>query len=315
VTTHPLVGGPVTVGLDIGGTKVHGLVLDAEGVVLHALRLPTVRGRAGVVSGAADVVRKLAAAAGLTVADLAGVGVGVPGVVDPATGEVRHAVNLGIQGAVPLGRLLSAELDGLPVRVDNDLNVAALGAEHALGPDGHDLAYLALGTGVAAGLVLDGRPRRGARGGAGEIGHIPLVPDGLPCPCGQRGCLERYASGAALDAAWPTVSGRPAPAELFDAAASGDPRAVEIRDEFARAVAAAVQILVLTCDVDRVVLGGGVSELGAPLLEVVVRALDEVAASSPFLASAGLGDRVRLTPSGVAVAAIGAALLGRGERA
>ena len=86
----------------------------------------------------------------------------------------------------------------------------------------HDLAFLALGTGLAAGLLLEGRLRRGSTGGAGEIGHLTLVPDGLPCKCGQLGCLEQYASGSALDTAWPSRYGRPAPEELFAAAEAGD---------------------------------------------------------------------------------------------
>lgn len=162
---------------------------------------------------------------------------------------------------------------------------------------------------MAAGLVLDGLVRRGASGAAGEIGHIPIVPDGLACPCGQRGCLEQYASGAALDLAWPSRTGRPSPVELFEAAGRGDPEAVGLRDTFAAAVASAVRLLVLTCDVRQVVLGGGVSALGAPLLAAVRSALTKQAASSPFLRAMGLAERVVLAPADVPVAAVGAALL------
>ncbi|OIQ80896.1 glucokinase [mine drainage metagenome] len=328
------------VGLDIGGTKVLGVLVDLYArvpEVRHTVRLPTVRGCEGVVASASAVVEALAAAAGIPVTRLRAVGVGVPGVVDPESGEVSHAVNLGITGTVRLGALLSARLQDAPVRVDNDLNVAALGAARVraarlalvgvargggrgLGGGADDpvtnrarsdadLAYLSLGTGVAAGLLLDGSVRRGARGAAGEIGHVPVVPDGLACPCGQRGCLERYASGAALDVAWPSHSGRPSPVELFAAAADGDPAAVAVRDGFAAAVAAAVRLLILTCDVDRVVIGGGVSGVGAPLLRAVREALAEQAARSPFLRSMAMADRVELAPQDVPVAAIGAALL------
>ncbi len=189
---------------------------------------------------------------------------------------------------------------------DRSLSVAA---RCPTAPTGADLAYLALGTGVAAGLVLDGMVRRGASGAAGEIGHIPLVPDGLACPCGQRGCLEQYASGSALDAAWPSRTGRPSPVELFEAAAEGDPAALRLRDAFIGAVASAVRILVLTCDVRQVVLGGGVSALGAPLLAAVRSALTEQAASSPFLRAMGLAERVVLAPADLPLAAVGAALL------
>ncbi|WP_456844570.1 ROK family protein [Cellulomonas sp. P5_C6] len=311
---------PWSVGLDVGGTKVLGVLMDAGGVVRHQLRSATVGGADGVVDTVVSVVEELAASAGVPVAELAGVGIGLPGVVDAADGTVEHAVNLGIEQRTPLAALVAARL-GLPVRVENDLTVAVVGAAHTV--DGqhaasdadvvHDLAFLALGTGLAAGLLLEGRLRRGSTGGAGEIGHLTLVPDGLPCKCGQLGCLEQYASGSALDAAWPSRYGRPAPEELFVAAEAGDPQAIEIRERFAWAVAAAVRILVLTCDVELVVIGGGVSALGQPLLRAITAELEREAQASPFLASMGLARRVSLAPADVPVGAVGAALLGRGE--
>lgn len=302
----------LAVGLDIGGTKTLGVLLGPDDAVLGSVRLPTTRGVEGVVTTAAKAVRALTDEAGTGPGALVGVGIGVPGVVDPATGTVVHAVNLGFPGdRTPLAHLLSAELDGTPVQVENDLNVAALGAAHAEGAPA-DLAFLALGTGLAAGLLMDGRLRRGAFGAAGEIGHIPFVADGPVCACGQRGCLELYASGASLDARWPGHGDVPAPAALFAAAAAGYPAAVALREEFALAVAAAIRILVLTTDVACVVLGGGVSQLGAQLRDAVVGVLDAQAAGSEFLASMRIGERVRLAPPGVPLAAIGAALLGRG---
>lgn len=300
--------GRCSVGLDIGGTKVLGVLLDEQAAVRATVRGSTRRGTAGVVATAAEVVRQLCAGAAISPGDLAGVGAGVPGVVDPLTGEVSHAVNLGIfDESVQLAPLLAAELHGVPVTVENDLNVAAVGAARVLGLDG-DLAFLALGTGVAAGLLLGGGLRRGHRGGAGEIGHVPYDPAGPTCPCGQRGCLELYASGSALGAAWPGRGGRPAAVELFEAAADGDAAAVEVRDAFATAVASAVRLLVLTCDVEHVVLGGGVAEVGAPLLAAVTHQLHAQAAGSSFLRSLEIADRVQLVPAGLPVAPIGAAL-------
>jgi len=297
-----------SVGLDIGGTKVLGVLLDDDATVRGTVRVQTRRGTEGVVGAAVEVVERLCAAAGLTPADLTGVGAGVPGVVDPLTGAVAHAVNLGIfDEAVHLAPLLAAALRGVPVTVENDLNVAAVGAARVLGLDG-DLAFLALGTGVAAGLLLGGELRRGHRGGAGEIGHVPHDPAGPRCPCGQRGCLELYASGSALGAAWPSRTGRPAAAELFEAAAGGNRAACAVRDDFTAAVASAVRLLVLTCDVEHVVLGGGVAEVGAPLLAAVTAQLHAQAAGSSFLRSLRIADRVQLVPPGLPVAPIGAAL-------
>ncbi|GAA2729191.1 ROK family protein [Cellulomonas aerilata] len=300
-----------SVGLDIGGTKISAVLVDETSTVRSALRMPTRHGVSGVVGSAAEATHRLCAQADVTPGELAAVGVGVPGMVDTAAGTVTHAVNLGVHGdPLPLGRLLGEELRRSPVRVENDLNVAALGASELLHLDG-DLAFLALGTGVGAGLVLDGQLRRGHRGGAGEIGHLPFRADGPTCLCGQRGCLELYASGSAIAAAWPSRTGRPAPAEVFEAAASGDADALRIRDDVADAVAAAVRMLVLMCDVRHVVLGGGVAQLGMPLLEAVTESLRVHAAGSPFLESMHIADRLVLSPRGGEVAPLGAALAAR----
>jgi predicted NBD/HSP70 family sugar kinase len=309
-----------TVGLDIGGTKILGALLDPEGDVVATVRRSTVHGADGLVTGAAHAVRDVVASGGVGLEVLAGVGLGIPGIVDHRSGTVKHAVNLGVHDdELLLADLLSAELGGVPVVVENDLNVAAVGAAHVLersaGPgatrEHEDLAFLALGTGLASGLVLDGELRRGVSGAAGEIGHIPVDPLGPECPCGQRGCLERFASGKALEAAWPSRHGKPSPVELFEAARAGDPEATAVKDRFASATASAVRLLVLTTDVRHVVLGGGVAQLGTELLDAVQDALREQAKVSPFLGSLRLAERVQLAPTDVPVAAVGAAVLGR----
>jgi glucokinase len=317
-TTAPTAPSGFSVGLDIGGTKTLAVLLGDDGEVLAQTRLATVLGPAGVVDAAARAVQGVARQAGVPLGDVTGVGVGVPGLVDSGAGTVRHAVNVGVDGApLELATLLSVRLGGIGVEVENDLNVAAVGAAHLVEAEGvgdtpTDLAFLALGTGLAAGIVLDGRLRRGSRGAAGEIGHVPVDPAGPPCACGQRGCLELYASGSAVTALWPTATGRPAPVELFEAAAAGDPDALVARATYARAVAAAVRMLVLTVDVQHVVLGGGVSQLGQPLLDAVQDALADESAASGFLRSLDLPGRVRLAPGRVAVGAVGAAVVGRG---
>lgn len=316
-----------TVGLDIGGTKILGALLDPAGEVVATVRRSTVHGADGLVDGAARAVRDVVESGGVELAAVVGVGLGIPGIVDHVSGTVKHAVNLGVHDdELPLAELLSAELGGVAVVVENDLNVAAVGAAHVLERSGstadgqggaggsaehEDLAFLALGTGLASGLVLDGKLRRGASGAAGEIGHIPVDPLGPECPCGQRGCLERYASGKALEAAWPSRHGKPAPVELFEAARAGDEEAIAVKDRFAAATASAVRLLVLTADVRHVVLGGGVALLGTELLDAVQDALREQAKVSSFLGSLKLAERVRLAPTHVPVAAVGAAVLGR----
>lgn len=296
------------VGIDIGGTKTDAVAIHPDGRIAQQLRLPTGFGPDAVLETAVSAVTQLAALCGTSLDGFASIGVGIPGAVDNGTGRVTHAVNLGLEG-LDLGAELTARL-GRPARIENDVNAAAIGAFHLLEKDpSHSMAYLNLGTGLAAGLVLGGELWRGSRGTAGEIGHIPVDPNGPECPCGQRGCLEMVASGSAIARQWPTDDARPARA-LFAAAASGDPRALEIKQRFVENVAAAVRVLVLTVDVDSVVIGGGLSSLGTPLLYDIVVVLESWEHASPFLASIDLSRRMQLVPTDFPAAAVGAALVG-----
>lgn len=296
------------VGVDIGGTKTDAVAMNADGTIVHRLRVPTGFGSDAVVETAVAAVVELASLSGIDTFEFDSIGIGIPGAVDNGTGRVSHAVNLGLEG-LELGSELSERL-GRAVRVENDVNAAAVGAFHLLGfDDSLSMAYLNLGTGLAAGLVLGGQLWRGSRGTAGEIGHIPVDPAGPLCPCGQRGCLETVASGSAVARQWPSDDPKPVRA-LFAAAAAGDATATEVKNRLVENVAAAVRILVLTVDVDSVVIGGGISSIGAPLLAEVTDVLSSWEAASPFLASIQLSSRVRLVPSDSPVAAVGAAFIG-----
>lgn len=304
-------GADLWVGLDIGGSKVHAVAVDDTGQVAAETRTPTLSGSAGVLTASGDALRELAAAAGVSVRGFAGVGVGVPGLVDPSQGDVAHAVNLGLAGAALGLRQSLGVLTGALVTVENDVNAAALGAASVLGLAEPDLAYLSVGTGIAAGVVLGGELRRGGRQAAGEIGHIPLDPAGPRCLCGQRGCLEVLASGSAIARRWPTVDGVPAAEALFAAADRGDPVAGRIRAEVVGHLASAVRLLVLTLDVDVVVLGGGVAQVGDALATAVRDVLVRLQQGSAFLHALDLPGRVVMTPADRPVAAVGAALAGR----
>ncbi|HEY6495031.1 MAG TPA: ROK family protein [Trebonia sp.] len=294
------------VGLDIGATKILGAVIDADGTVITQTRQDTLPGPDGVLDTAATVVELLATA--LDGALPSHIGIGIPGIVDRDRGTVAHAVNLGLGGeAFPLAERL-ADRTGASVVVENDLNAATWGAHVLSGAD--DLAYLALGTGLAAGYVLSGALRRGVHGVAGEIGHVPVDPAGPLCSCGQRGCLELRASGSALTAAWPARGTVPPAEALFAAAAAGNPEAVAARDRFAAGVADAVRMVGLAVDPAAIIIGGGVAHVGEPLRAAVTAALRSQAAASPFLAALGLADRLTLLPGRLPVGAIGAALIG-----
>lgn len=298
-------------GIDIGGTKTAAVAIGADGELSDQVRMPTGFGAEAVVATAIRTVERMTTLAGVGASAFTSIGIGIPGAVDNATGRVEHAVNLGLEG-LDLGPRLADRL-GVEVRVENDVKAAALGAHHLLGiADGirvNSMAYLNLGTGLAAGVVLDGRLLRGGHGVAGEIGHIPVDPAGVRCGCGQRGCLETLASGLAIARMWPTASEHPA-RELFAAAEAGDARAQAVREEFLTGVASAVRLLALTVDVDTVVIGGGLAALGEPLLAGTRRILNRWADESAFIASTGLAARVQVIPLGFPAAAVGAALVG-----
>lgn len=299
------------VGLDVGGTKTDALAIDAAGAIAGRIRLVTGWGPDAVARTVVDAVRMLGAEAGVDLSAVRSVGVGIPGQIEPGTGRVAHAVNLGVD-ELDLAAAVSPEL-GVPVHVENDVKAAALGA-HALhartgSPAPASMAYLNLGTGVAAGIVSDGGLWRGARGTAGEIGHIPIDPEGPLCRCGQRGCIEAFAGGGAIAERWAKRSALPV-RDVFDAADAGDPSARQLRAGLARGVAAAVRVLVLTADVDIVVLGGGVTALGDRLMTDVAAELSASAEASSFMRSLHLTDRVELLPPGSPAAALGAALVG-----
>ena len=300
--------GTLRIGIDIGGTKTDAVAITSTGEIVEQLGLPTGFGPDAVLETAIAAVTRLADLTATDVADFTSIGIGIPGAVDNGTGRVTHAVNLGLEG-LDLGAELSTRL-GRAVRVDNDTNAAALGAFHLLDKqEGHSMAFLSLGTGLSAGIIIEGRLWRGSRGTAGEIGHIPVDPDGPECSCGQRGCLEMLASGSAIARQWPTDDPKPARA-LFAAAAAGDARAIEVKQRFVESVAAGVRLLALTFDIDMVVIGGGLSSLGPVLLDAVRAVLASWEAESPFLASIRLSERVAIVPQDFPAAAVGAALVG-----
>lgn len=298
----------VRLGLDIGGTTVHGIAVDAEShqVIGEQITHPTRHGADGVVTSAVEMISALRTALPSD-HDVVAVGLGVPGIVHD--GAVTHAVNLGLDH-VPLdlaGRV-AERTDGVLVTVENDVKTAALGGLAWLQEQGStvdDLALLNVGTGLAAAFLLDGKLRHGSRGMAGEIGHLVHDPDGPICPCGRRGCLELFASGSGLRRQWDGTA-----AELFAAAATGSSDAARIRDQLTAGIAKAISLLAYGLDVSYVLVTGGVVSATPALRQAILDDLrtDE---STSLGKLAAIADRVRWLPSDYPAGALGAALLGR----
>jgi glucokinase len=297
----------VVLGVDVGGSKVLAVAVDDRLRVLGRHRVGSRHGPRGVHDSVHEAVAGALAVAGADPSAVLAAGVGVPGVVTPGTGKVSYAVNLGLgRDTVDLAALL-ADLAPAPVVVENDVNAAAVGV-HAADPAGGDLALLSVGTGLAAGLVVDGRLHRGSTGVAGEIGHLQVEPQGPACGCGQRGCLETVSSGQALAREWPAPPGTSVAEAVWAAADAGAPHARTLRHRFVGGLAAAVRTLVLTWDVPRVVLAGGVADLGEPLAQAVRHRLAQDAAGTHLLQALRLPERVTVLPAPLRdVGAVGAA--------
>ena len=294
------------VGLDIGGTKTDAVAVDDSGEIAGRVRLATGWGPDAVIATVLDAVRTLGAESGIDASSIRSVGIGIPGQIEAGSGRVVHAVNLGVE-ELDLAAAVEPVL-GVAVSLENDVKAAAFGA-YALRRGSGSMGYLNVGTGVAAGIVADGELWRGARGTAGEVGHISIDPNGPVCRCGQQGCIEAFAGGGLVAERWAKPSPLPL-LDVFDAADAGDPFARQLRAGLARGVAAAIRVLVLTADVDAVVLGGGVTALRDRLMTDIADELAASAAASPFIRSLRIEERIELLPQGSPAAALGAALIG-----
>jgi glucokinase len=308
------------VGVDVGGTKVLAGVVTPEGAVVRVFRGAT----PGRLTPAQDVEDAVVAAV-LEVSDgsPSAVGVAAAGFVDVSGSRVMFAPHLPWRGEDVRERI-AARL-GVPVLLDNDATCAAYAeATYGAGRDASSVLLVTLGTGIGGGLVLDGRVWRGANGMAGEFGHMQVVPDGLPCECGGRGCWEQYCSGNALlrDARQrigvePTVladlcDGDPAHLTgpmVTAAAADGDLAARAAFTRVGEWLGIGLANLVAAFDPAVVVVGGGVSEAGDRLLEPARDALSR--------SLVGVGHRVvppvLRAALGPEAGLIGAALLASGQ--
>ena len=297
----------------MGGTKVAVAAVDGVSAT-HAVERPTaVESTEALLDGIESAVREVVDATGDPVA----VGVGVPSQIEFATGTVETSVNIPLSG-VPLREELGRRF-GVPVFVDNDANCAALAEAHIVGE--RDLVMLTLGTGVGGGVVIGGLTFRGAHGLGAELGHITINPDGPPCPgnCPNRGCLEAYCSGQALERdATELASDKPDSAlarragedgkvsgpELVAAAEAGDPDALFLMDNFARLLGVGIAGYVNVFQPERLAIGGGLSRAAHLFLD---RAVQEAGARA--LPALWKRVSVALAEGGADAGVIGAGLL------
>ena len=319
-------GGECVIGIDVGGTMLKGGVCDRGAAIVHGERRRTARDDAealvdGIVALAGDLAaegRRRFGADGV-----AGIGLAVPGLVDETRGVALRAVNLPWRD-LALAAVVGARL-GLPALLSHDVRAAAA-AEAALGAGraSDDFLFVAIGTGIGAAIVHGGRPFLGAHGRAGELGHVVVEPDGPPCGCGARGCLEAIASAAAIERGYAAADGgrsggegageavdegdgagadaRASAHEVAALAQAGDPVASEVWARAARALGAALADAVALLDPGLVVVGGGLAEAGAQLLDPVAA---ELAARSRL----GPPPRVVAAELGADAGCRGAALL------
>lgn len=263
-----------TLAIDIGGTKIAVGLVDDDGTLVHQGRAPTPDGDAETVWAAVDAL--IAEALRVAGGRVRGVGIGCGGPIDLSAGTVSP-INIVEWQRFPLVERVSAVVDA-PVRLHGDGLCMALGERwRGAGRGARFLLGMVVSTGVGGGLVLDGAPYDGRTGNAGHVGHVVVDPGGAPCSCGGRGCVETIAAGPRM-AQWARSQGWQAPVgadarELADAANAGDAVALRAYRRGATAVAAMIASVAAVCDLDLVVVGGGVAKSGALLFDPLREAL------------------------------------------
>ncbi len=273
------------IGVDLGGTNIAAGVVDSKANILAKGSLPTGAKRSPdeIISDMERLCTEIIGEAGLSVYDIDGIGIGIPGTVDPERGIALYTCNIPNLSGVSIGKILEERL-GKKVRLENDANAAALG-EYIVNGNGADpFVCITLGTGIGGGIIINGKIFSGFNGAGGEPGHMTIVNGGIKCACGKRGCWEKYASVTALIeqtkaqmAKHPEslmhklvkergyVSGRTA----TEAAKLGDAAAIEVVDKYFEYIADGIVSIVNIFQPELVVIGGGISREGDYLLKPV----------------------------------------------
>ena len=310
-------------GVDLGGTGIKVGVVDEQGKILGTAKCPTgvERGYGPVIADMAKLCFEAVEKCNVSMDDVKAIGIGIPGIQDPATGLVPFCTNLGWH-QVPLVSEMHKYIDK-PVFVDNDATVAGL-AEYVAGVSAgaSTSIFITLGTGVGGGIVVNGKPYSGPHGVASEIGHMITVAGGEQCTCGNRGCWERYSSATAIiregrkfaaehpeSGITKAVNGNLDAIEaktIIDLAKAGDPDAVQLFDNYITHLCVGLVNLINLYDPEIIALGGGVSHAGQFLLDAVNAKLPSMVfyKTMPYA-------RIELATLGNDAGIIGAAMLGK----
>jgi len=309
---------PVVIGIDLGGTNLRVSAIDPLGRILARRKE-----RSQFDAGPGPTIERISTAVSELQAELPhrplrAIGIGAPGPVDPETGTILAAPHLPHWHDVALAHEVE-QSTGLLTVLDNDANVAALGeAQYGAGRGVRNMVYITVSTGIGGGVIVDGRLLRGEHGAAAELGHMTIWWDGRACPCGNRGCLEAYASGTALAerARELMANGRESvlarhkknldAVAIAEAAQGGDRLSQELISDAGTALGVGIRGLIHLFDPALVVVGGGVSLIGAPLWEPLRRVIEADAMEN-------YPKRVRVVPTelGDDPGVLGAAMLAR----
>ena len=272
------------IGIDLGGTNIAVGLVNKDCEIVHKGSIPTLKERSyqEIVKDMAEYSMQIVEEAGYKMEDIEAVGIGCPGTVNNATGEVVYSNNIRMDH-VPLVEEFKKYID-LPIGIENDANAAAYGEYIAMGKKMDSFVMITLGTGVGSGIIIDGKIHRGFNCSGAEMGHASIVVDGKMCTCGKRGCFEQYASVSALIAQtkekmedrpeslmheWVNKKGKINGRTAFECAKMGDKAANEVKGQYIRYVAEGVSNIINIFQPELFVIGGGISKEGDELLNPI----------------------------------------------
>src|SRR5699024_932075 len=261
-----------SIGVDIGGTKVAIAIVNQNGEIMQGKVIPTdlTISAEKMIAVMCDKINKITDQSTVVYKEIIGIGIGAPVPLDSKNGMITCPPNLQTWRDIPIQQLVQQSFS-IPVTLENDANVAALAEKWiGAGQGNDDFTYITVSTGVGSGIVADGKLLRGRKGNAGDIGHTVVVPSLGQCSCGQYGCLESIVSGTAIAKRGSSIMNEDLTTkEVFDLYAAGHSKIVDYIESVLRVLGVACVSIINTLDPEKIVIGGGVSNVGAPLFDSV----------------------------------------------